>query len=159
MLYVYSFYEDFEEGKNEEEVLKEISSCKDLRPFGDGYYWISKTDTIILNGKERKANDKFCSYVIDDGLYDESEYLKITSHLSDGELEITKARALELLSDDLRQADSIGSQYEERIWNAEDPSEETDKIINELILCVYEMVIDELKDELEKIRKNGVEWE
>jgi hypothetical protein len=73
--------------------------------------------------------------------------------LCDGELLIPRVRALELLSDDLRQTCVTESDYENRIWNAESLEEETCKILDELTVCVFEMVIDELTTKMNYVDK------
>ena len=165
MLYVYDFCDDFyadvtgnETGNDEETLLKAISECKDLKPYDNDCLWISKSETVLLNGKEMKATDKFYAYVDKGWFWDESDFVKITTDFTDGGLEITKAKASELLSDDLRQETHTELGYEDRIWNAEDPTEEVYKIINELTICVFETVIEDLKSQLDKMESDNIEW-
>lgn len=112
----------------------------------------------MLNGKELKATDKFYTYVDKGWLWDESDYLKIETDYTDGRLEITRAKALELLSDDLRQPSHTESDYETRIWNTEEPSEEVNKILDECIICVFEMLVEDLKSQLDKMEPGKVKW-
>lgn len=160
MLYLYNFYNEFyEEDCNEEALLKVINDCKELKPYSDeSCLWISKSETVMLNGKEVKATDKFCTYVDKGWFWDESDYLKIETDYTDGRLEITRAKAIELLSDDLRQPSRTESDYENRIWNAEEPSEEVNKILDECIICVFEMLVEDLKGQLDKMEPGKIEW-
>ena len=160
MLYLYNFYDEFyEKDCNEEALLKVINDCKELKAYSDeGCLWISKNEMVILDGKELKATDKFYTYVDKGWFWDESDFVKITTDFTDGGLEITKAKASELLSDDLRQENHTELGYEDRIWNAEDPTEEVYKIINELTICVFEMVIEDLKSQLDKMETDNIEW-
>ena len=165
MLYLYDFCDDFyadvtgnETGNDEETLLKAISECKELKPYDNDCLWISKSETVLLNGKEMKATDKFYVYIDKGWFWDESDFVKVTTDFTDGGLEITKAKASELLSDDLRQETHTELGYEERIWNAEDPTEEVYKIINELTICVFEMVIEDLKSQLDKMEADNIEW-
>ena len=159
MLYLYNVYDGFfEKGCNEKALLKAINDCKELKSYDNDCLWISKSETVMLNGKELKATDKFCTYVDKGWFWDESDFVKITTDFTDGGLEITKAKASELLSDDLRQPTHTECGYEDRIWNAEDPTEDVYKIINELTICVFETVIEDLKSQLDKMEANNIEW-
>ena len=113
---------------------------------------------VVLDGKELKATDKFYTYVDKGWFWDESDYLKIETDYTDGRLEITRAKAMELLSDDLRQQSHTECGYEDRIWNAEEPSEEVNKILDECIICVFEMLVEDLKSQLDKMEPGKVEW-
>jgi hypothetical protein len=72
-------------------------------------------------------------------------------------LEIPKERAIELLSDDLRVDRDCN--YNDRIFNAENPAEEIEKIIRELTSVIVGMIIDDLNDEYERIKGNNFAWE
>ena len=65
---------------------------------------------------------------------------------------------MELLSDDLRQPVRTECDYENRIWNAEEPSEEVNKILDECIICVFEMLAEDLKSQLDKMEPGKGEW-
>ena len=165
MLYVYDFCDDFyadvtgnETGNDEETLLKAISECKELKPYDNDCLWISKSETVLLNGKEMEATDKFYAYVDKGWFWDESDFVKITTDFTDGGLEITRAKAMELLSDDLRQLTHTECGYEDRIWNAEEPSEEVNKILDECIICVFEMLVEDLKGQLDRMEPGKVEW-
>ena len=160
MLYLYNFYDEFyEKDCNEEALLKTINDCKELKTYSDeGCLWISKNEMVVLDGKELKATDKFYTYVDKGWFWDESDYLKIETDYTDGRLEITRAKAMELLSDDLRQQSHTECGYEDRIWNAEEPSEEANKILDECIICVFEMLVEDLKSQLDKMEPGKVEW-
>ena len=45
---------------------------------------------------------------------------------------------------------------EVQFWNAEDPTEEVYKIINELTICVFETVIEELKCQLDNMKPDEI---
>ena len=160
MLYLYNFYDEFyEKDCNEEALLKAINDCKELKTYSDeGCLWISKNEMVVLDGKELKATDKFYTYVDKGWFWDESDYLKIETDYTDGRLEITRAKAMELLSDDLRQQSHTECGYEDRIWNAEEPSEEANKILDECIICVFELLVEDLKSQLDKMEPGKVEW-
>ena len=165
MLYLYNFcdefYADIENSGldcDEETLLKSINECKKLKSYDNDCCWISKSETVMLDGKELKATDKFYTYVDKGWFWDESDYLKVETDYTDGRLEITRARAMELLADDLRQDAHAGCDYENRIWNAEDPSEEVNKILDECIICVFEMLVEDLKSQLDKMEAGKIEW-
>lgn len=155
MLYVYSFYEQFEGVKNEEDLLKAIESCGKLIPFGDGGHWLSKSESIILNGEELEADGKLCNYISD--WFNDSDYMEIYTLLA-GKIELAKENAVGLLTDDLSLGEEGQYKYEDRIWNAEEPDEEISAILKELGLVVLDMFIQEVNQAYESIKNNGFEW-
>ena len=155
MLYLYNFYDEFEKTENGKRLLDAINNCKELKPFGDGEHWISKSESVMLNEEEIKAKGKLCDYI--DDWFDADEYMEIFTLLV-GKVEIDKVHAAHLLSDDLRTDIDGANKYEERIWNAESPDEEIETIVKELGLVVLDLLIKELQQSYEHIEANGFEW-
>lgn len=155
MLYLYSFYEQFHKADNKANVLTAINNCKDLKPFGNGENWMSKSESVMLDGEEVRARGKICDYI--DDWFDADEYMEIFTLLA-GKVNIDKVHAAHLLSDDLRTDIDGANKYEERIWNAESPDEEIDTIVKELGLVVLDLLIKELQQSYEHIEANGFEW-
>ena len=155
MLYLYSFYEQFEKAGDGSIVLQSINNCKELRPFGNEENWISKSESVVLNGEEVKARGKLCDYI--DDWFDADEYMEIFTLLA-GKIDIDKVHAAHLLSDDLRTDIEGNNKYEERIWDSKNPDEEVETIVKELGIEVLDMLIKEMEQSYEHIKANGFEW-
>lgn len=156
MLYLYSFYENF---NNEEDYKKAMENVKGLKPLGFNFYSISKSDSVIVNGKKVNAVSKLCD-LIEDGTFGGGEcgdYMEIHTTLAN-KIQLEKTYAIELLSGDLRLSSDGCNEYEDRIWNAENPGEEIEKILSELMLVVIDMLIKEIEGAYTDIQNNGFEW-
>lgn len=156
MLYLYSFYENFNNEQDYNEAMKDI---KDLKPLGFNFYSISKLDSIIVNGKKVKAISKLCD-LIEDGTFgggECGEYLEFNTILAD-KIQLEKTHAIELLADDLRLSSDGCNEYEDRIWNSENPDKEIEKILSELMLVVIDTLIKEIEMAYTDIKNNGFEW-
>ena len=155
MLYLYEIYEQFQGADDKASVLTAINNCKDLKLFGNGENWMSKSESVLIDGKEVKAKGKLCDYI--DDWFDADEYMEIFTLLV-GKIDIDKVHAAHLLSDDLRTDIGGVNKHEERIWNAESPDEEIEVIVKELGLVVLDLLIKELQQSYEHIEANGFEW-
>lgn len=156
MLYLYSFYENF---NNEKDYEKAMENVKGLKPLGFSFYSISKSDSVIMNGKKVKAVSKLCD-LIEDGTFGGGEcgdYMEIRTILAD-KIQLEKTHAIEMLADDLRLSSDGCNEYEDRIWNAENPGEEIERILSELMLVVIDMLIKEIEMAYTDIKNNGFEW-
>lgn len=143
MLYVYDFVDYYGE-----------ENLQGLKPFGFEGVYIANTDNIVVEGENPRITP--LHEFIHNGCFDCSDVLELDIMLLDKKLEIPKARAIELLSDDLKVDGDY--EYNDRIFNAEDPAEEVEKIIRELTSVIVGMVIDNLNDEYKRIQENNFEW-
>ena len=155
MLYMYSFYEQFEKADDESIVLREINDHKELRPFGNGENWLAKTESVVLNGEVVKANGKLCDYI--DDWFDADEYMEIFTLLA-GKIKIDKVHAAHLLSDDLRTDIEGNNKYEKRIWDSKTPDEEIGAIVKELGIEVLDLLKAEIEQSREDVKNNGFVW-
>ena len=148
MLYIYYFYEC-----DREEIS--IDELQGLRPFGIEDYYISERDDIVVDGEPSYVSS-LQDFIENSMFFDIGDVLKLDIMLLDKKLEIPKERAIELLCDDLRVDGDY--QFDNRIWHAENPAEEIEKIIKELMSIIVGMVIDNLNDEYKRIECGNFEW-
>ena len=126
-----------------------------LKPFGIDDCYIAETDDIVIEGKSPRISP-LQDFVSDYGYFDNCDILELDIMLLDRKIEVLKARAIELLCDDLRVDGDY--QYSSRIFDAENPAEEIEKIIRELSLVIVGMIIDNLNDEYKRIEEDNFMW-
>lgn len=148
MLYIYYFYECDREEINTDEL-------QGLKPFGIEDYYISERDDIVVDGEPSYVSS-LQDFIENSMFFDIGDVLKLDIMLLDKKLEIPKERAIELLCDDLRVDGDY--QFDNRIWHAENPAEEIEKIIKELMSIIVGMVIDNLNDEYKRIECGNFKW-
>ena len=148
MLYVYNLFEYF----GDEAVKSE--NLQGLKSFGFEDMYIADTDKIVIEGINPRISP--LHEFINKGHFSCGDVLELNIDLLNKRLEIPKDVAIEMLSDDLRIDDS--SKYRDRIFNSENPAEETEKIIRELTTVVVGVVIDNLNDEYERVKENKFQW-
>lgn len=148
MLYVYNFFEYYGEEMKAEDL-------QGLKPFGIDDCYIAETDDIVIEGKSPRIS-QLQDFIDDYGYFDNCDILELDTMLLDRKIEVPKARAIELLCDDLRVDGDY--QYSNRIFNAENPAEEIEKIIRELALVIVGVIIDNLNDEYKRIEEDNFRW-
>ena len=148
MLYVYNLFEYFGD-----EAVK-AGNLQGLKSFGLEDMYIADTDKIVIEGINPRISP--LHEFISKGHFSCGDVLELNIDLLNKRLEIPKDVAIEMLSDDLRTDD--GSKYRDRIFNSENPAEETEKIIRELTTVVVGVVIDNLNDEYERVKENKFQW-
>ena len=148
MLYVYNFFEYYGEEIKAEDL-------RGLKHFGIEDCYIADTDDIVIEGKSPRITP-LQDFICDSGHFDNCDVLELDIMLLDRKLEIPKKRAIELLWDDLRADGEY--QYSNRIWNAENPAEEIEKIIRELTSTIVGMIVDDLNDEYKRVKENNFNW-
>ena len=151
MLYVYNFIDYY----GEEAVKAE--DMQGLKPFGFEDIYLANTDKIVIEGKSPRITPLH-EFIYNGGYFGCCDVLELDIALLDRKMEISKERAIELICDDLRIDGSY--QYNNRIWNTENPAEEVATIIDELTVVVIGMIIDELNDKYNELKnkKSGFEW-
>lgn len=125
MLYLYDF--DFEMATEEE--IKAIENCKDLKRFDD-FHYISKSNSVVIDGINKSADYDICYYLGD--IWNGNELLSF--ELSGGKFEIDMDDAVAMFKDNFREDDEEEGEifdYTNRIYDADEPIEESYKILCE----------------------------
>lgn len=151
MMYVY-YTEELDE-----EITKKITDNGNairIDPDED-MYLLSETDKISVDG-----NVIGCSYSLEEYIkfFDGGEVIKLAG------MEITMMETIEAFLDMLYEVcNDKHETYAERIYNSNNPCNEIKQIINEFLIVRMDMVMSDIKSEINKINKQiedgTLKWE
>ena len=118
-------------------------------------YLLSKTDKISVDGKVID-----CSYSLEEYIkfFDGGDVIRLAG------MEITMMETIETFLDMLYEVcNDKHETYAERIYNSNNPRNEIKQIINEFLIVRMDMVMSDLKSEINKINKQiedgTLKWE
>lgn len=155
MMYIYCVKELDKEFKKK--IINNGNAVR-IDPEDDLYndmYLLSKTDKISIDKKLIKSDYTLDEYI---KMYDGGDFINLAG------VEITKLETIETFLDMLYEScgNDKNETYAERIYNSVNPRNEINKIINEFLRIRIEVVMSDIKSEINRIEKkieNGtLEW-
>lgn len=156
MLYVYSLSDYY---KKSEEERKAILECKNLKKLGDQkdndvYEFIGKEKSFTTeDGKEIFADESLYDW-IDDNIDYEWSCID-TLGINVDSFNFSNQWAKDLLMDELRTEDS-DFDYDNRVFNSENPYFEIRCVIDELTIVTLETAMEELKNKIRNMKH--IDW-
>lgn len=116
---------------------------------------LAKTNELVIDGQVIKSDDNLEEHI---QYYDGGEYMELTQGL-----QIGKADAIDVLLGELYQPyNDEGMTYAERIYNAECPADEIEKLIAEFLLIAIDFRMTDIECAIAGIRKQikdgKIEW-
>ena len=134
-----------------EEIIKKLIDEGKAKYFGNGEIFLS-TEEMIKDEEEYPVDGRFLEDWIQG--WDGGEYYSVS-----GGIDICMSDVMEYLDFD-KPINSKGETYKDIIYNADNPNEETEKIIKENLILKVESLIEDLRCDIEDIKKTeyGVLW-
>lgn len=116
---------------------------------------LAKVNELVVEGQVLKSTVDLEEYI---QYYDGGEYVELTEGLQVGKDDAINA----LLGDLYQPCNDEGLTYAEKIYNAECPYDEIEKLINEFLLITINFKMTDIQSQVDRITKqveNGkVEW-